>query len=263
MPAFLGHPTNIQNSVDTLEELADEIEKNFSNLLNNAKFSRSKENYLTPFPFPEPFDKLHRNTIRQYQKWYSMSLTLISEFIPSKITEFTSVYEKQGYWGGMGVFNLIRFDTLIPSDGKRGKIEIINEFRYLFEIQRSIILSVPDVAKINENSLREIISANFVDREIEEAEYLYHKKFYRCAGALAGVALEQYLRMLCNKYGLEYQKKDTIEPLVRKLYENKKIEIEQLKNIQHLATIRDLCDHPSDIDANKVKELIERVKKLI
>jgi len=92
---------------------------------------------------------------------------------------------------------------------------------------------------------------------------MYLHKHYRCAGALAGVALEQHLRFLCDKFGLNYNKKDTIEPLVQKLYENKKIEIETLKNIQHLAAIRDACAHPSEVDPNKVKELIERVKKIL
>jgi hypothetical protein len=47
------------------------------------------------------------------------------------------------------------------------------------------------------------------------------------------------------------------------LYESKKIELEEMKNIQHLASIRDLCDHPSEIEPKKVKELIECVKKML
>jgi hypothetical protein len=62
---------------------------------------------------------------------------------------------------------------------------------------------------------------------------------------------------------LDYGKKDTIEPLVQKLYQQKKIDITEMKNVQYLATIRDKCDHPSEIIANEVKELIERVKRIL
>ncbi|WP_052297243.1 HEPN domain-containing protein [Methanolacinia petrolearia] len=119
------------------------------------------------------------------------------------------------------------------------------------------------IVKIKEMSLRDIISASFVDREIEEAEYLFGKNHHRAAGALAGVALEQHLRTLCDKYQIDYGKKDTIEPLVQKLYKNNKLDSTQMKNIQHLASIRDKCDHPSEIKKEEVKELIERVKKIV
>lgn len=247
--------------IDSLEKLAIEIEDNVNQLFASAKFSVIYDNVLEIDSFVAPLNTLHRDTIRKYQSWYSMSLTLISDIIPEKVNEFTSLYEKQGYWGGEGVFDLVRFNRHFPADYKRNSFT--KDFRDKFEIQRSILLSIPDVFSIKEIRLREIISAAFVGKEIDEAEYLYDKQFYRCAGALAGVALEQHLRVLCDKYQLNYKQKDTIEPLVRLLYDNKKIEIEEMKNIQHLASIRDLCAHPSEIEPKKVKELIERVKKML
>lgn len=252
----------LKRNVDNLEKLATEIEKNMDELFAGAKlYSPVLQGYFHIEPFLSPLKELHRDTIRNYQKWYSMASTLIQDILPEKMKEFTSLYDKQGYHGGEGVFNLVRFDRTFTDTSTLNMVKI--EFNEKFEIQRSILLSLPDVFLIKDIRLRQIISAAFVDREIEEAEYLYNKKFYRCAGALAGVALEQHLRFLCDKNGLEYNKKDTIEPLVRKLYENKKIEIEEMKNIQHLASIRDLCDHPSDIEPDKIKGLIERVKKIL
>jgi len=250
----------LKRNIESLENLAIEIENNVNQLFTSGNFSSYNERSRKIEPFQSPLKELHRETIRKYQSWYSVALTLISDNIPEKEKEFTSLYEKPGYWGGEGVFDLVRFDRSFPID--KDEKSFIQLFSERFEIQRSILLSVPDVFSIKEMNLREIISAAFVEREIDQAEYLYDKKFYRCAGALAGVALEQHLRVLCDKYQLNYKKKDTIEPLVRMLYENKKIEIEEMKNIQHLATIRDLCDHASDIEPTKVKELIERVKKM-
>ena len=143
------------------------------------------------------------------------------------------------------------------------KEEIIERFINRFEIQRSILSSIPYIAKIKEMELREIISTDFVEREIEESELLFRKGHSRAAGALAGVALERHLKTLCDKYQIDYQKKDTIEPLVEKLYHAKKINLSQMKNIQYLASIRDKCDHPADVEKGEVKELIEKVKKIV
>jgi hypothetical protein len=251
----------LQQKIDSLEELANKIEKNMEILTNSAKLNINDSTHNKIRQFPSPLKELNRDTIRDYQKWYSMSLILINDIIPEKETEFKLHYSQKGYYGGEGVFELIQFDRYYTRYFTLE--EGLSEFRKKFEIQRSIVISLPDIFLIKEINLREIISADFIDREIDEAEYMYQHKHYRCAGALAGVALEQHLRFLCDKFRIDYNKKDTIEPLVQKLYENKIIEIETLKNIQHLATIRDSCAHPSDIDPNKVKELIERVKKIL
>jgi hypothetical protein len=178
----------LRQNIDSLEKLATEIEDNINQLYAAAKFLPATEDSRRIEPFPSPLKELHRDTVRKYQSWYSVAITLISDIILDKLKEFTALYDKQGYWGGEGVFNLVRFDRYFANDPKRNTF--ISEFRDKFEIQRSILLSVPDVFSIKESNLREIISAAFVDREIDEAEYLYDKKFYRCAGALAGVALE-------------------------------------------------------------------------
>jgi hypothetical protein len=248
--------------IDSLEKLADKIEKNMEILTKSAKLKVTDFSPYKIEEFQSPYKELNRETIRDYQKWYSMSLVLIVDIFPEKEAEFKVHYSKHGYYGGEGVFELVQFDRYYDTAYETLNDKFI-EFRKKFEIQRSIVGSIPDIFLIKEINLREIISAAFVDREIDEAEYMYLQKHYRCAGALAGVALEQHLRFFCDKFGLKYDKKDTIEPLVQKLYENKKIDIETMKNIQHLATIRDTCAHAGDVDPNKVKELIERVKKFL
>jgi hypothetical protein len=95
---------------------------------------------------------------------------------------------------------------------------------------------------------------------------LYKSKFERCAGVIAGVALERYLQVLCDKYKIEYKHNDTIEPLAQVLSTAGKIDSTELKNFIHLGGIRNDCAHPKDITEEdlrvRAKELIEKVKKL-
>ena len=257
----------IRRKINELETIADEIEKNEIELLQTAALIHKPDPSGAIFFVPKfEWGKLsdgnqqkQRDILRKYQRWYSVAHQLVKEYIPERIDEFSQFYSSNKM-ETYGVIDYIKFEKPQWS-GDRSSI--IDRFWRLFEMQRSILLSVPDIIEVKQTTLRKIISAEFIDREIDEADYLHKMGHPRAAGALAGVALEQQLKTLCDRYNLEYQKKDTIEPLAQRLYENDRIDITQLKNIQHLASIRDKCDHASDITSDEVRELIERLKKLI
>lgn len=258
----------IEREIIELETLACEIEELGRNLIQEAIIHHKPDppGVMSAFPHyhwqtlsPE-LKIIQRDAIRKYQKFYSAGLFFIKEFLTEKESEFSEFYASKDYRGVEGVLDFLQFRRSQHSDDKE---KILERFINGFEIQRSILSSIPYIIKIKEMNLREIISADFIDREIEEAVILFRKGHYRAAGALSGVALEQKLRILCDKFNIEYGKKDTIEPLAQKLYNNQKIEVSQLKNIQHLASIRDKCDHPSDIEKGEIKELIEKTKKIL
>jgi len=259
----------IKKGIQELENIACEIENLASHLLNEAELEYIQgpdeiDMGLAHFEWDKTLSpnlkSIQRNAIRQYQTFYSGGLHFVMEFLPEKQDEFISCYENKGRGGEDGILDYLLLRKIQFS---AEKLEIFHRFIDRFEIQRSILLSIPFIVKVKEMNLRDLISASFIEREIEEAEALFNGNYIRAAGALAGVALEQHLRALCDKYQIDYAKKDTIEPLVQKLYNHKKIEISQMKNIQHLASIRDKCDHPSEIEKVEVKELIERVKKML
>jgi len=257
----------IKREIDGLETLACEIEELGIKLIQEANilYEPDPPGVVSAFPhyrwqtLSTALKVIQRDAIRKYQKFYSAGLFFIKEFLPEKESEFSQFYASKNYSGVEGVLDYLQFRR---SQHIGDKEEILERFLDRFEIQRSIVSSIPYIIKIKEMNLREIISADFIDREIGEAVFLFEKGHYRAAGALAGVALEQKLKTLCDKYQIQYLKKDTIEPLAQKLYSNQKIDVTQLKNIQHLASIRDKCDHPSDIEKGEVKELIERIKKI-
>jgi HEPN domain-containing protein len=258
----------IKKEIGDLEKLACEIENLGAELLDSAPLNYKPDppGVLSPFPQNEwgtldpDLRDIQRLALRNYQRFYSVGLQFVKEFLPEKEIEFCASYEAKEFNDNEGVMDYLQ---LRKGQYSNDKEDIIERFINRLEVQRSILSSIPYIARIQEIKLREIISADYVEREIEEAEQLFRKGNFRAAGALAGVALEKYLKTLCDKYQIDYQKKDTIEPLVEKLYRAKKIDITLMKKIQYLASIRDKCDHPSDVEKGEVKELIEKVKKFI
>lgn len=257
----------IKKQIDELEEIAIDIEHLGEEFLNKTPLickplpsgviAMGARNQWAPLSQENKL--LQRDIIRKYQKFFSAGLHFVKEFLPEKEDEFKQCYEDKTYKHPQGMMDFFQLRRFQYSDDKK---IIIGEFLDQFEIQRSILTSIPFVAKIKEMALREIISADFINREIEEAEFLF-KNHPRAAGALAGVALEKHLRVLCEKYQIDYLPKDTIEPLVQRLYTKGKLEISQMKNIQHLASIRNKCDHPEDVKNREIEELIEKVKRLV
>jgi hypothetical protein len=258
----------INREIDFLEELASEIESQVKTLLTETDliYRPDPPGVISCFPdhewatLPDNLKQTQRLAIRNYQRYFSTGLHFIKDFLPEREDEFQACYEGKNQNNSAGIMDFLQFRRCQYSANKN---EIVDEFISRFEIQRSILLAIPSIAVIQEKNLREIISADFIEREIDQSEYLFKIKCYRAAGALAGVALEQHLKVLCEKHNLDCKKKDTIEPLVQKLYENNKIDVSIMKRIQHLASLRDKCAHPSNVEKGEIKELIEGVKRIV
>ncbi len=251
-------------AISELDKSADTIEHNIEQLLENTPiqpiYSQAFRKNSYYWNHSKRDELLQRRALRGYQSWYTVAHQLIKEILPEKEDEFVHSYNKTNPEG------VLRFIQLECSTQGGNRQKIINEFNKLFELQRSILLSIPSVAEIKELSLRKLIASDFIDSELFKAEYLLKSGFARCAGVLAGVALERHLKTLCDIKKLEYRYDDTIEPLSQKLYEAGKIDLTELKNFQHLGGIRNDCAHANDVQEaelkGRTKEIIEKVKKL-
>lgn len=259
----------LKRKINELEALADEIERSSKELIEKAPllYKPDPPGVASAFPhhhwgtLSEDIKELQREVIRKYQRWYSSAYQLIKEYLLEKEAEFVEHYEdRTKSIIKEGVIDLLQFRS---SQYTGDKCKIIESFVDKFEIQRSILLSIPDVAEIKELNLRRVISADFVKTEIEQAEMLFDNGFHRAAGTLAGVALEKHLKTLCDINGTSYKPKGTIEPLAQALYKANMLDITELKKVQYLASIRNKCSHPNDITDDEVKSLIAEVKKFV
>jgi hypothetical protein len=68
---------------------------------------------------------------------------------------------------------------------------------------------------------------------------------------------------MCQLNEVPYNLKDTIDPLATELYKKNFLDITELKRVQHLASIRNKCDHSDSVTKKEVEELINGVKKFI
>ncbi|WP_054847463.1 hypothetical protein [Methanoculleus chikugoensis] len=240
----------IEQTINGLETDAIEIERAVIELLRAVELIHKPDPAETLFFAPsnqwselsDLEQQKQRDTLRKYQRWYTVAHRYVGgEYASERVDEFNQCYSGDKH-GNYGVIDYIKLERLQWS---RNKSRIIDEFWRVFEIQRSILLSVSDVIGIERINLRELISSDFIDREVDGADCLCRTGHPRAAGVLARVALERQLRTLCDRYGLEYRKEDGIEPpLMQRLYENDCIDLTQLGTIRHLAEIGgEKCGH--------------------
>ena len=99
---------------------------------------------------------------------------------------------------------------------------------------------------------------------MESAQELNKKGFFRAAGAVTGVILEAHLLQVCENHTIKVTKKDpAIGDLNDLLKANNVIETPMWRFIQHLADLRNKCDHKKQTEPTKeeIEELIEGVSK--
>ena len=249
----------IKKKIDELNKLADEIENYETALIKRAVLL--DEHFPTGVPHYGNFrwripngksKEIQRKTLSLYQKWYSATLELTDSYLTEdRKEEFKNKYNR--------VINYLQFKSSYSANKK----EFIQEFIDEFDIQRGILLGILEVIEVKKMDLRKLISADFVETELDEAELLFKHKFTRAAGALVGVALEKHLKTMCHLNNISYKPKATIDPLATELYRTDYLDIAELKKVQHLASIRNKCDHSEEITKEEVKELIDETKKFI
>ena len=105
-----------------------------------------------------------------------------------------------------------------------------------------------------------------MDSELAAAEHLAKSKYLRAAGAVAGVVLERHLGQVCTDRQLTTAKKNpTIGDFNEALKAGNVLDIPQWRFIQHLADIRNICDHAKTPEPtpDQVSDLLSGVKKVV
>jgi hypothetical protein len=215
--------------------------------------------------------KAHLDTLpdfmSSYQAWYSECIALIKQLLPDRLDDFVRLYEKpKGR-------KEITFENYRIEDALQGL-----QTTYLGEVRANAKSALPhmhqQVAILDalknrfESSLydiRQLAQADLLDSELEAARELLKHKFTRAAGAVAGVVLERHLSEVCDAHGVKILKKHPgIGDLNEALKSAGAIDTPQWRFNQHLADIRNLCDHSKDKEPtlDQVNDLIDGVAKV-
>lgn len=213
--------------------------------------------------------------MKNYESWYTESLEVIRQIIPERLDDFKKLYKDEKHKATDFATYTIS-DALIKLEIKQ---KVDNSGWYeeetiianrksgfpKFQQQFSILSSAKQRFESSLFDIKQLVQADLFDSELDAARELNKKGFTRGAGAIAGVVLEGHLSKVCGKNGIRITKKDlTINDFNQPLKDNDVIEISTWRFIQHLADLRNLCDHNKKREPKKeeIDGLINGVEKI-
>ncbi len=203
----------------------------------------------------------------KYQRWYSEALALLRQLLPDRVADFMRHYEKPKGRKDITNENYRIEDYLQGVNVTRGLEKIVGPNAAIPHIQQQLAIVEAAQARFDSSlfDIRQLVQADLLDSELVAAEELAKHKFLRAAGALAGVVLERHLAQVCKDHQLGIPKKNpTISDFNESLKAAEVIDVPQWRFIQHLADIRNLCDHgrKADPTAEHIIDLLAGVKKI-
>ena len=210
------------------------------------------------------------NFTEQYQTWYSEALALVKQVLPDRLNDFNSYYEFPRVRKNISFQNYRIHDYLLSVLITRGlDDEIVADGRaavLAFEQQLNIVKSTKLVLTSSLFNLTSILQADLFDSELDSARALGKAGYMRAAGAICGVVIEKHLKQVCKKHNITIRKKrPTISDLSQILKDNNSISIPQWRFVQHLADIRNICDHDrgKEPQNNEIDDLLSGTSKVL
>jgi len=204
-----------------------------------------------------------------YQPWYSEAKMLILQLLPDRLSDFIRYYERPKSRKDLTAENYVIEDYLQGLTKTRGyeRIKVVGPDAAIpqFRQQLAILRSVKARFESSLFDIHQLVQADLFDSELDASIELAKNKFTRAAGALAGVVLEKHLTQVCDSHGIKVSiKSPVISDLNNILKEANVIDIPQWRFVQHLADIRNLCDHDKKVEpaAEQVNDLINGVIKI-
>lgn len=204
----------------------------------------------------------------EYQAWYSESLAVLKQLLPDRVDDFVRHYQKPKTRKEIDFENYRIEDYLQGLQVTRGynKEVIVNSSAAIPQFEQQLAILNAARARFDSSlfDIRQLVQADLLDSEIEAAEMLFRHKFARAAGAIAGVVIEKHLGIVCANHKIVIPKKNpTIADFNEALKSANVIDIPQWRFIQHLADIRNLCDHAKvEPKSEQVADLLEGTKKI-
>ncbi len=224
-----------------------------------SKQLKSKDDFLKTLP----------SFSGEYQRWYSESIVLLRQLLPDRVADFVRHYEKPK--GRKDItFESYRIEDFLqgltitrgyPKEIVVDSSAAIPQFRQ----QQAILKAAKGRFESSLFEIRQLVQADLLDSELEAAEVLAKHKFSRAAGALAGVVLERHLSQVCADRKLAIVKRNPgIADFNEALKSGGVIDLPQWRFVQHLADIRNLCDHSRTPEptAEQVADLLAGAKKV-
>ncbi len=266
----MGMPSNLDRYKKDLDSL----------IANGEKLSLAIQAECFPEEFKKALKRAHGDKAKTvlkalpqfkeaYQPWYSEAKALIRQLLPDRLADFVSHYEKPKPRKDITYENYKIMDYLQGLRVTRGyeQAKVVGPDTAVPQFQQQLAIVKSAHARFESSlfDIRQLVQADLLDSELDAANELAKNKFTRAAGAVAGVVLERHLTQVCDNHGIGPAKKTpTISDLNDALKTANVVDVPQWRFVQHLADIRNLCDHnkrtePTD---EQVNDLIAGVMKV-
>jgi tetratricopeptide (TPR) repeat protein len=202
-----------------------------------------------------------------YQRWYSEALAMLRQLLPHRVNDFVRLYEKPKPRKDIGFENYRIEDYLQGLQVTRLGEVLVDGSAAIPHFRQQLAIVEAAQARFESSlfDIRQMLQADLFDSELETAEHLAKYKFGRAAGAVAGVVLERHLSQVTSNHAISITKKNpTIADFNEALKAADVIDLPQWRYIQHLADLRNLCDHAKvpDPTLEQVSDLVSGVKKV-
>jgi hypothetical protein len=206
----------------------------------------------------------------EYQGWYSKAQAVIKQVLPDRLKDFVSYYEYPRPRKEIDFENYMIRDYLQGLRITRGvDLEVVADRSAAlpeFEQQLNLVKAAKDSLSSTLLDLKAVLQADLFDTEIETAASLAKAGYLRAAGAICGVVLEKHLLHVCDVHNLTVKKKHPgISDLNQLLRDADITTVPQWRFIQHLADIRNICDHAKGREPTKeeIDDLVAGSEKVL
>lgn len=205
----------------------------------------------------------------EYQNWYSISLAVVRQLLPDRVDDFRSFYEYPRVRKEISHGNYRIRDYLQGLIRKQWDGEIIvgrNSALAEFEQQLQIVRAAKESLQSKLIDLRTLLQADLFDSEIDAAASLARSGHLRASGALCGVVIEKHLAEVATQHGTSPRKKNpSINDYNQLLRDADVLDIPMWRFIQHLADIRNVCDHAKGREPTKseIDGLVDGTRRVI
>jgi hypothetical protein len=192
----------------------------------------------------------------KYQKWYSEAQAVIKQVLPDRLEDFNSYFECSKARKDITYQNYMIRDYLqglqITRSGTGAVVVDSSAAIPEFVQQLNIVKAARETLGSILMDLKAVLQADLFDTEIESAGALAKAGYLRAAGAICGVIVEKHLSHVCDVHGIKVTKKHPgISDLSQLLRDNSVTTVPQWRFIQHLADIRNICDHAKGREPTK------------
>ena len=203
------------------------------------------------------------DVVAAYKPWYDKSRIVISQLLPEKRDEFKSYCQYpliRGDWVGFSR----RLDESLRNHVRGEDATGLVSGYHLLEAQCEILEQAKLSFDLSLAKSQQALQADLLDSMLCVARDFHKNGDSRAAAAMAGVVLEQHLRIVLTAHSVRMRKKNiSINDYSLMLKDKDIAEFPVWRTVLRLGDLQELCRRADEPKKEDVEELINGVDKII